>query len=249
MAAIDASPRADGSPGRRETGAPESLWRQLHEARADSAPAHAQLDRYRAARQAFAEISGLMLPAHTRSPNDIQRLRILDAVILELSAVERELYVAVGDEAPDAMHAAYAELRARLNPPVTETQPAPAEAPQTLLGRLRAGEAVTVHLQINRLSSAGLLALGQLLHFEPGLRWEAGDSLALPSDQPPMRAGREEGQQGQQAQRGPGSGEGDTAETGMEDQPAGSAGRSRDEKAGAPMEVDARGSAAERPEG
>jgi len=129
------------------------------------------LDRYEAARRAFSEISGLIPPGE-KSPDDIQRLRILDAVILEFTALERELYMEFGGLTPDAVQTARSALLERLNQP---RPPEPAPRPATLMDLLRAGEPMTLRIDVEALSPAGLVAMGQLLHFEPHVRVERID--------------------------------------------------------------------------
>ena len=92
MAAVDVPTRAAPRRRRGRVDGAESLSRQLSEARRRGEPPQALLERYEAARSAFAEISGVV-PTGPHTADDVQRLRILDTVILELFAVEREMFV------------------------------------------------------------------------------------------------------------------------------------------------------------
>lgn len=145
-----------------------ALWRLLDEARRKGALPEALIHRYAAARAAFEELSGVQ-PAGPKTPEDVQRLRILDAVILELSALEREVFLPFSGAPPEDIRSAHAALLERVNRPAP-AEVAAARAEPSLMDRLRAGESVSLRVDIEALSPAGLVAVGQLLHFEPGVR-------------------------------------------------------------------------------
>jgi hypothetical protein len=143
------------------------LSRQMQEARRRGDLPETLTDRYQAMRCVFEQISGVV-PAGEKTPDDIQRLRILDAVILELSALEREVFLPCSTAAPEEMQSARAELLERVNHPARGPEAPPPES--SLMDSLRMGRPVRLLLEVDRLSPAGLVAMGQLVHFEPEVR-------------------------------------------------------------------------------
>ena len=177
MAAVDVPTRAAPQRRRCRVDGAESLSRQLSEARRRGEPPQALLERYEAARSAFAEISGVV-PTGPHTADDVQRLRILDTVILELFAVEREVFVMCGNDTPETVRQAYNEFLERLNRPV-QPPAVPAPPPVTVLDLLRAGESLVLRLEVEELTPSGLLAMGQLLNFERGVHLTRIDGGAV----------------------------------------------------------------------
>lgn len=126
----------------------------------------AEGDQLRVALNAFAHIGGVV-PA-VLVDADRERLQLLDAVIARVHAAERVVFVTCGHDDPDSRRANHAELLRRLNerPAIAAAPPAP---PVDIARRIAAGSAVALCLEIRGLSPSGLVALGQLLHFEPGV--------------------------------------------------------------------------------
>jgi hypothetical protein len=127
---------------------------------------------------AFHHIGGVVPPRPTAE--DCARLQLLDAVIARVHAFERMVFVAHGRRDPDSQRAHYEEFLRRLNarPAVPPPPPRP-----DLVGRVAAGEPVTLRLRVHRLSPGGLVALGQLVQREPGVvllevRWEDADATS-----------------------------------------------------------------------
>ena len=115
------------------------------------------------AQNAFHHIGGLVPTSLTAA--DRERLQLLDAVIARMHAAERAVFVSYCRDDPESRRAQHEEFLRRLSRGAIAAR-TPAPPRHDVIGRINGGQAVTLRLRIRALSPAGLVALGQLLHFE-----------------------------------------------------------------------------------
>jgi hypothetical protein len=131
------------------------------------------------AQNAFHHIGGVVPPSLTAA--DRERLQLLDAVIARIHAAERAVFVSYCRDDPESRRAQHEELLQRLSRGALAASRVSVVPRNDVIGRISGGEAVTLRLRIRALSPAGLVALGQLLHFERDVATEEESPRPSPS--------------------------------------------------------------------